>query len=69
MGFGSTPDEFMDNYKFVTELIDELDMYLGAQLSARNLAKAKPGVPIYVYRFDWGASADRNYMIPEEYAW
>ena len=69
MGFGSTPAEFMANYKFATELIDELDMYLGAQLAARNLAQAKPGLPIYVYRFDWGASPDQNYMIPEEDAW
>jgi para-nitrobenzyl esterase len=69
MAFGPTEAEFMANYKFATELIDELDMYLGAQLSARNLAQAKPGVPIYVYRFDWGASTNRNYMIPEEEAW
>lgn len=69
MAFGPSEAEFLANYKFATELIDELDMYLGAQLSARNLAQTKPGVPIYVYRFDWGASADRNYMIPEEEAW
>jgi para-nitrobenzyl esterase len=67
--FGDTPDAFKANYKFGTELLDELDMYLGAQLSARNLAQAKPGLPIYVYRFDWGSNPDRNYKIPEEDAW
>lgn len=39
--FGSTNDEFMENYLFGTELIDEVDTYLGAQLSARNLARAR----------------------------
>ena len=67
--FGTTADEFMANYKFATELIDELDMYLGAQALARNMAQHKKSPKVYVYRFDWGASADRNYMIPEEEAW
>lgn len=67
--FGTTADEFKTNYKFATEIIDELDMYLGAQLLARNMAKKKHGPPVYVYRFDWGASAEKNYMIPEEEAW
>jgi para-nitrobenzyl esterase len=67
--FGETPDAFKANYKFGTELLDELDMYLGAQLSARNLAQVKPGMPIYVYRFDWGSNPDRDYKIPEEEAW
>jgi para-nitrobenzyl esterase len=67
--YGSIPEEFMANYKFGTELLDELDMYLGAQLLARNMAMAESKVPVYVYRFDWGASPERNYKIPEEEAW
>jgi para-nitrobenzyl esterase len=67
--FGETPEEFMANYKFGTELIDELDMYLGAQQLARNMVKAKSKVPVYVYRFDWGATEKRNYKIPNEDAW
>jgi len=68
-GIGTTAEEFMENYKFSTELIDEVDIYLGAHLSARNLAKAKPSVPIYVYRFDWGSDPDKDYRIPFQDAW
>jgi carboxylesterase type B len=73
-GIGTNTDEFSaedfkDNYKFSTELIDEVDMYVGAQLSARNLAKAKPRVPIYVYRFDWGSDPNKDYQIPYQDAW
>jgi len=67
--YGATPEEFKANYKFGTGIIDELDMYLGAQLLARNMSQAKPRVPVYVYRFDWGASEKRNYKIPYEDAW
>jgi para-nitrobenzyl esterase len=67
--FGDTPEAFMANYSFATELIDELDMYLGAQLLARNMAKMRRSPPVYVYRFDWGATPKRNYNIPEEEAW
>ena len=67
--FGTTAEAFMANYTFATELIDELDMYLGAQQLARNMAQEKKSPPVYVYRFDWGKTADNNYMIPEEDAW
>ena len=67
--FGTTEIAFKENYKFATELIDELDMYLGAQLLARNMANKKHAPPVYVYRFDWGATEKKNYKIPEEDAW
>jgi para-nitrobenzyl esterase len=62
-------EEFMANYKFGTELIDELDMYLGAQLLARNQSIADPSMPVYVYRFDWGSDPDKDYAIPFQDAW
>ncbi|MGI9332956.1 MAG: carboxylesterase family protein, partial [Gammaproteobacteria bacterium] len=64
-------DTFKENYRFATELIDEVDTYLGAQLSARNLARAyrRGRVPIYVYRFDWGSDPGKRYNIPSEDAW
>ncbi|MCP4873866.1 MAG: carboxylesterase family protein [Gammaproteobacteria bacterium] len=66
---GDSPAEFMANYKFGTELIDELNNYLGAQNLARNLSQAKPRIPVYVYRFDWGSDANKEYKIPFEDAW
>lgn len=62
---------FKENYKFGTELIDEVDTYLGAVLSARNMAaiKTKPKANIYVYRFDWGSDPEKTYEIPFEDAW
>lgn len=69
--FGPTAEEYKDNYKFGTELIDEVDTYLGSHLSARNLAKAAASekVDIYVYRFDWGSDPGKDYQIPFEDAW
>jgi para-nitrobenzyl esterase len=69
MGFGDTPEVFMENYTFSTRLIDELDMYLGAQLLARNMAQGKKSPRIYVYRFDFGANPDLDNKIPNEDAW
>ena len=60
------PDTFKRNYKFATELLDELDTYLGAQMPARHLASA---APVYVYRFDWGSDPNKHYKIPNEDAW
>ena len=67
--FGPTAEDFMRNYKFGTELIDEVDTYLGAHLSARNLAAHSPDVPVYVYRFDWGSDPGKDYAIPYQDAW
>lgn len=69
--FGPTAEAFKANYTFSTELIDEVDTYIGAQLSARNLAKAAANqkVDIYVYRFDWGSDPAKVYGIPSEDAW
>ena len=68
-GFGDTPETFMANYTFATELIDEVGHYHGAQQIARNLASGKKAPRVYVYRFDWGASADKDYKIPHQDAW
>lgn len=70
IGEGST-QTFKNNYQFGTELIDEVDTYLGAQLSARNMAmiKKKHHVNIYVYRFDWGSDPTKHDAIPFEDAW
>jgi para-nitrobenzyl esterase len=57
------------NYKFATELIDEVDTYLGAQMPARHMAATKKKVPVYVYRFDWGSDPNKTYKIPCEDAW
>jgi len=64
-------DTFKQNYKFATELIDEVDTYLGAQMPARHMAaiKTTPRFPIYVYRFDWGSNPAKKYNIPFEDAW
>jgi para-nitrobenzyl esterase len=64
-------DAFKQNYKFATELIDEVDTYLGSQMPARHMAaiKTAPKVPIYVYRFDWGSDPNKTYKIPFEDAW
>ncbi len=67
--YGATAEEFKQNYKFATELIDELDIYLGAQLSARNLASGGAVDNIYVYRFDWGSDPNKTYNIPFEDAY
>ena len=68
-GTGTTATEFKSNYKFGTELIDEVTTYLGAHLSARNMSNAYPEVPVYVYRFDWASSLNKDYKIPNEGAW
>jgi para-nitrobenzyl esterase len=61
---------FKRNYKFATELIDEVDTYLGSQMPARHMAAIKTTkYPIYVYRFDWGSDPNKNYKIPFEDAW
>ncbi len=64
-------DTYKANYKFGTELIDEVDRYLGAELSARNMAAidSAEDTPIYVYRFDWGSNTAKNNGIPFEDAW
>ena len=63
------PETFKRNYKFGTELLDELDTYLGSQLPARHLAANAKKVPVYVYRFDWASDRNKNYKIPFEDAW
>lgn len=64
-------DTFKANYKFGTQLIDEVDRYLGVEMSARNMAAIDPAdqKPIYVYRFDWGSNTAKNNGIPFEDAW
>lgn len=64
-------DTFKQNYSFATDLIDELDTYLGAQMPARHMAaiRTAPKSPIYVYRFDWASNPAKNYKIPFEDAW
>ena len=66
--FGTDAAEFMRSYKYSTELIDELTTYLGAHLSARNLAQSFPDLNVYVYRFDWGSDPAKEYRIPQEEA-
>jgi len=66
---GTTPEEFKSNYKFATELIDEVGMHLGSHLSASNMTRAYPNIPVYVYRFDWGSDEALEYNIPFEDAW
>ena len=64
-------DTFKANYKFGTQLIDEVDRYLGVEMSARNMAAVGSAdqTPIYVYRFDWGSNTAKNNGIPFEDAW
>jgi carboxylesterase type B len=63
-------DTFKRNYKFSTELIDEVHTYLGSQMSARHMAAIKTTrFPVYVYRFDWGSDSTKNYKIPFDDAW
>ena len=64
-------DTFKSNYKFGTQLIDEVDRYIGAEMSARNMAaiESADDLPIYVYRFDWGSNTAKNNGIPFEDAW
>ena len=57
---------FKQNYKFATQLIDEVDAYLGAQMPARHMAaiKTTPRFPIYVYRFDGDRIRTRTTRFP-----
>ncbi len=62
-------ETFKRNYKFGTELLDELDTYLGSQLPARHLAVNTKKTPVYVYRFDWESDPAKDYKIPFQDAW
>jgi hypothetical protein len=66
---GHNPEIFKRNYKFATELLDELDTCLGSQLPARHLAANSKKVPVYVFRFDWASDPAKDYKIPFEDAW
>jgi para-nitrobenzyl esterase len=70
--FGSKdPETFERNYKFATDLIDELDTSLAVNLAADGLTavSVRPRVPVYAYRFDWGSDTHKDYRIPFQDAW
>lgn len=69
-GEGNT-NTFKANYTSATQLIDEVDRYLGSEMSARNMAAidSDEKTPIYVYQFDWGSNTAKDNGIPFEDAW
>lgn len=62
---------FKANYAVTTHLIDELDTYYASTLAARNMVRnpEAAGMPVYVYRFDWGSDPHKDYAIPFQDAW
>jgi len=58
---------YLRRYRELTRVIDALHIHLGVTAPARNIAAA--GVPVYVYRWDWGSTRGKQYKIPHEGAW